>query len=476
MLMLQIITTLLKIYAFICLAGLTSWIIAIPLYFICDQVIQFSLWYAFGLQKVMEGSDTLELIQGNLMVILNIETDGQVDSLQSISEQFFRNSEDIPELRSRVVKFLNNIYLKEYKGEELQKYWAQAFVEVQDKIHTKNELLEFTNKISYKKIPNEKIQFILYLIKDYQPNSSAIIMYINHGIADGVASFNLLNCLQDKFQVDNQPLQNTKSSSQKLQELKNCLIFPYYALMTQPSTTQDTEVFDDKDKPPSFAICKDYDLQIIKNLSRKFQCTINDIICNVYLEAYAQYLQDNKLSIPKNYKCCIPINLREPMKSKKDLSLFNVQIPPEAFLIVPQYLEDLSNRDEEFELTLRKNKQIFDGLKKINYAWSIVMGARFLGFILPPYILSLVGPSFMQFSRRNISNICGPSKPYIIGGVQTKRMHFRGTFHGLIAAINILSHNGIFRISANMDRVDINAKQLIQKFEESLDYWIKKKL
>ncbi|CDW76402.1 UNKNOWN [Stylonychia lemnae] len=476
MLLIQIITTLLKIYAFIYLAGLTSWIIAIPIYLMCDQAVQFILLHIFGLQKVNEGIDTLELTLGNLMVILNIETDGQVESLQSISEQFFRNSEGIPELRSRVVKFLNNIYLKEYKGDELQKYWAQAFVNVQDKIHTKDELLEFTNKISYKSIPNEKLQFTLYLIKDYQPNSSAIIMHINHGIADGIASFNLLNCLQDKFQVNNQPLQNIKTSSQKLQELISCLIFPYYTLMSKPSTTQDTEVFDERDNPPQFAICKDYDLQTIKNLSRMFQCTINDIICTVYLEAYAQYLKDNKLAIPQHYKCCIPINLREPIRSKKNLSLFNVQILPETFLIVPQYLEDLSNRDNEFEQTLRKNKQIFDGLKKINYAWSIVMGARFLGYLLPPYIQSLVGPQLMQFIRRNISNICGPSKPYIIGGVQTKRMHFRGGFHGLIAAINILSHNGIFRISANMDRVDIDAKQLIQKFEESLDFWIKKKL
>ncbi|CDW79130.1 UNKNOWN [Stylonychia lemnae] len=258
-------------------------------------------------------------------------------------------------------------------------------------------------------------------------------------------------------------------------ELAKCLIFPYYIAKAQPLKLRDTEIFDFCQKEPSYAISKDYDLQVIKKLSKQFRCTVNDLITNIFLEAYSFYSWDYKTYKPYIFKSCIAINFRKPLRQKADMTFFNNLIVPETSMLMPMYYEDdTTDRDQLFRKLMLKNQAIFTQLKNNTDYRAILFGSQVMSYFLPTPMIPKISPAILEPSRRTFSNICGPAKPYQIGGVYTKRMHFRDSIIGRNASVNYFSHNGIFRVSMYVNQIDYDVKKQIEIFEKQLDYWIDK--
>lgn len=81
---------------------------------------------------------------------------------------------------------MENLYLKEFKGEEMKKQWRKAFIEIQEDIHNEKQLGDYIAKIGTDLMAFEDIQFRIFFVKNYSNNQSLVMVKCRHGISDGV--------------------------------------------------------------------------------------------------------------------------------------------------------------------------------------------------------------------------------------------------------------------------------------------------
>ncbi len=85
-------------------------------------------------------------------------------------------------------------YFQKMRTKELERKWANAFVEVKETIQSENELCKFVESTEYDRINmSTDLPYKIYLIKDYSSNESVVILKISHTHVDGVGAL-LLAC------------------------------------------------------------------------------------------------------------------------------------------------------------------------------------------------------------------------------------------------------------------------------------------
>ena len=82
---------------------------------------------------------------------------------------------------------LGNYYLKELPKGRFEAEWDQAFVEIEDHIHTDEELSSLLTQVGRPKFDREGLQWRFFLVKNFKDlGNSVLIFKINHLMSDGI--------------------------------------------------------------------------------------------------------------------------------------------------------------------------------------------------------------------------------------------------------------------------------------------------
>jgi hypothetical protein len=121
-----------------------------------------------------------------------------LDSLQEVKDQITRNQSGLERLKCYIVKLLGNYYLKELPKGRFEAEWDQAFVEIEDLIHTDEELSSVLTQVGRPKFDRKGLQWRFFLVKNFKDlGSSVLIFKINHLMSDGIGVLLLAAALQN---------------------------------------------------------------------------------------------------------------------------------------------------------------------------------------------------------------------------------------------------------------------------------------
>ena len=136
------------------------------------------------------------------------------------------------------------------------------------------------------------VQYKIFLIDDYKPKHSLLILKIHHVMADGLSIVHMMNLLNDKPDVKN--LVGLKA----IPIWKKALIYltsPYYTIKASILLLAIKERYNPiKRKLPVSgkkhgAICTDLNLKKIKQASKDRGCTVNDLTSALMSTAIHEY-------------------------------------------------------------------------------------------------------------------------------------------------------------------------------------------
>lgn len=96
-------------------------------------------------------------------------------------------------------------YFQKLSDEEFMQVWQSACYEHKG-VHDMNSLLRFMCDEQTITIPLDTVQYRIILMPDFDAESSAIVLKINHTLGDGAAIVYWVMALADIFDPDNVPV------------------------------------------------------------------------------------------------------------------------------------------------------------------------------------------------------------------------------------------------------------------------------
>lgn len=97
---------------------LVKWYLALLSYVALDYLIQRLFCLVTGLTQIPHGVPAF-FSRVKLETVITGTTKQKINSIDDVSAQFLRNSEQILIMRSKIVSYMNNLFLRRVTGEEL---------------------------------------------------------------------------------------------------------------------------------------------------------------------------------------------------------------------------------------------------------------------------------------------------------------------------------------------------------------------
>jgi NRPS condensation-like uncharacterized protein len=179
-------------------------------------------------------------------------------------------------------------------------------------------------------------QYKIYLVSDYQPGQSAIVIKIHHNMTDGLGIATFFQCLNGNYDTTALP------SMKPIPFYKRFLIFLispilciYTFMVFQMMSVERNALL--KDEPISgkktYGYVRDLDVAKMKAYCKNNRCTINDYCAAIFSWTLAAYLkleetraiEQKKLAykVPKTVRLAIPFSFRQPFKKLSDVKMTN---------------------------------------------------------------------------------------------------------------------------------------------------------
>eukprot|EP00347_Sterkiella_histriomuscorum_P001306 403372540 len=309
-------------------------------------------------------------------------------------------------------------------------------------------------------------------------NQSVFIFRINHGLADGISQFFLMNLLQDKYDINNQPFIAQKTLKYRIFSFFAMLLAPFSPLRGKMQIGKQSKLFDYDENENGLAMGKYYDLSKVKQASKNLNCTINDFLLTAVSQTFDRYGEHFELNDLNNMFATLIINFRKPNKSKDDIVFGNFVSGMPVTLKSPFTFKHITDQDNtSLRQSIQFHKQQTEEVKK---SYFIEMNAQFYTILL--YIMPVIlfakpkNEADSYETTRVLSNINGPPKPYQIGKTETERMHFLGLGQNQMFNIHILSHNNKLSFSVLTSKMNIDSKIFARLLEETIDDFISQSL
>mmetsp|Transcript_511 Transcript_511/g.929 ORF Transcript_511/g.929 Transcript_511/m.929 type:complete len:491 (+) Transcript_511:231-1703(+) len=293
-----------------------------------------------------------------------------------------------------------------------------------------------------------------------------LVWRIHHGIGDGVL---LSKCLESMCEFQNVEGEVTKTKTRKPRKpiplhRKIWLgLSAFTKTVTLPLTFSDASTglkassdYRKLGKAKTYATSKTWSVSELKSVSKKMNCTINDIVMSCLsggIRRYLQSISDPVILRKKSLKirALAVVNTRTNMEGL--LTAFkNCEAPNEFSYVIPTMpLGSMSEKDR-----VKQCKKEMDRLKsspepfvvrKLNNKIRDVFGGKFVLKFNCDYVVN----KFTCF----FSNLPGPTGPLKIMGCELKRMS--NFVHPMMygCGLSIQSYNGELVINASCDKEKI---------------------
>ncbi|CDW77743.1 UNKNOWN [Stylonychia lemnae] len=351
-------------------------------------------------------------------------------------------------MRSTLVKIMNNHYLKVLSKIDFKKQLNAAIFEILDDFKNEQELCDFINLKLNKDIPDDALQYKIFVKQDFNENQSAVIFLMKHALCDGVGFFNLLSGLQRDFFYSNLPYVRKRTFNETLKryiQFPFSIIFMYQSLMLP--RFRGTIFEESKNRKVEYVISDDYKLVDLKASSKKLCCTINDFFLASSCIAFKRLCDQLKLTDLSKFETLMIINQREPITARSQINLFNNFFGTNVTIdFKDENLFKSSKVQENFKALLSQFKPALEKVKYDDRGLGQLAWLKAICSITPDIVMDTTKMG-VNFNNRLWSNISGQEKPIKIGKAFSDKIFFSSFLDSqsyLIA--NVLSHNGLIRL------------------------------
>ncbi|CDW82287.1 UNKNOWN [Stylonychia lemnae] len=239
--------------------------------------------------------------------------------------QIIRNTQGIPEMRSKLVKAFNNFYYIKLSDDEFEKHLDRAISQIPEDFKDEQALIDYTATHQIKDLPRESIQYRIMVKQDFNSEQSAVVFVFYHGLTDGVGFLNLFCALQDEFDSQNLPFVRKRSLKESIRRYITCIFGIFIYIKNQPKNYQDSQlcqiVMSNK---PMTTISKDMKVdQLKQKICRRFGCSINDLLTAASIIAMRDYCLANNITDHTLFQGMIAVNQRSSILKKQDIRLHN---------------------------------------------------------------------------------------------------------------------------------------------------------
>ena len=211
------------------------------------------------------------------------------------------------------------------------------------------------------------------------------------------------------------------------------------------------------------AMSKDYSVEDVKKVGKKFGVTINDVLMTITSVSLKEYLEAKGDLKAKTIKLSMPISLREPPNTVEEFKLQN------SFAMVTIPLSLYS----DFESGLKKVKQQMDALKSSIEPFAMYFFVK-LGTFLPTILSKLIAIDQANKLSLVFTNVPGPKTPLVFTGKKVdKLIFFAPALGSLSGSLSIVSHVNCIKIGCVSDESQIDDPILMidlfnKNFEKAL--------
>lgn len=195
-----------------------------------------------------------------------------------------------------------------------------------DNVHTDKQLVDFFTKLSMTRDELDNVQYKYYLIPDFQPGKSCIIIKSHHVLFDGLGASTMFMAMSDEFNVSALPGLKPQSLCKKIMIYSFLPFLVLRSSLEMLLTFKDHNVIKNKLKNSgnkNGAFVQDLNIIEAKEVCKKNQCTINDFMTAVLSVTFHEYFtkhQHDQISgynngaegfkIPKKINLGMPFSLR----------------------------------------------------------------------------------------------------------------------------------------------------------------------
>ncbi|MBF0237045.1 MAG: wax ester/triacylglycerol synthase family O-acyltransferase [SAR324 cluster bacterium] len=383
--------------------------------------------------------------------------------------------------RQKVIKRDKTIYWEEVPDSEIDFDYHLKPLTLADP-GDDTELEKLVGELASSPLDYHRPLWQMFLVSNYHGTGAALVVRINHAIADGISLIQVLISLMDNEPnqpvptpedgfVAKSPLSLFPSGSSEPPEkksLKDLLLSPfmllfrilytiYKAFFLLPDTT--TILKGELTGKKGFAWSKPIPLNDIKDIGRSLGGKLNDVILTIVTEALRQYLKNQNAYVEKaNIRVVIPVNVR-PLT--ENISLGNRF--GSMFLALPLSIEDQVACLNEVQRRTQRIKNSFEAL--VLYWMTAFSGTLTKKFQM--FFLDL----FTQKSSLNLSNVPGPKQTLYVANVPMQRIIFCVPQPGRLAmGVSILSYNNniMFGVTGDLNVLK-DPHAIVRTFEEEVE-------
>ncbi|CDW76102.1 UNKNOWN [Stylonychia lemnae] len=341
--------------------------------------------------KVPEGPDNL-FFRSNVMTIFHVITKTKIRDINSIKQQILRNTQGLPEMRSKLIKVFNNFYYKKLSDEEFEKHLDRAISQIPHDFKNEQELIDYIAANQIKDLPRESIQYRIMVKLDFNSEQSAVVLVYSHGMSDGVGTMNMFCALQDEFDPSNLPYVRQRSLQESIKRYAACIIGIYFHLKNYPQKYRDSELSQRVEKQKTqITISKDMKIDELKQkICRRFGCSINDLLIAASILSMRDYCLANNIKDYKIFEGFMAVNQRSQVVKKSDFRLFNRTFAHQIRINIESIFSfKVTNLclEQQFKETLRVFTDQIQCIKTNDLGLSEFTAMRNIAYLLPDIVI-----------------------------------------------------------------------------------------
>ncbi|CDW80976.1 UNKNOWN [Stylonychia lemnae] len=395
----------------------------------------------------------------------------KIQSINSIKEQFKRNGKHLGHFKSKYVDLFGSLYLSELKGAELKSEWKRAFIEVADDIQDEKQLGLFITRVGQEKIENSSIQFRIYFIKNFMKDQSCIIVKTGHGMADGVAVILAACATQDTFDSQQLPQLRPFKFTDFLMTHLMIFFFLYYVIFPPKQVVQPIQIdppcWNKVEITPSQSISKDFKVSDVYKLSKKFNCSVNDLMMTVINVSMRDYFS-KKGQYYEQIKYAIPMNCRRIPQSFDEFYYLNYSHAETIFLDM--------KKEYDFQTVVHQGRDHMNQLKNSYRELISIYLIKMASYFIPSFVLNMMRQKMIDnLPKISISNINGPKIPLEFGGAKTRAISFTCIFDGQFCFFSIFSHQDVMKLGLYVTKMNVIGNELMEMIEIKIEDLLKQK-
>lgn len=328
--------------------------------------------------------------------------------------------------------------------------------------------MDFFNRETHKQFQPGCLHWNVYLVKDYQGTSVLYFRY-HHYLADGVGGAVLACALQEQYNPKQLPFIRDLTPMDIFVKKASMILAPYQMILEtiklMSSNCSGISIFNSKDKVSAnhnLYESKGYRVEDLKRVSKRYNGTINDLLCTVFSTSLRAYLDKHEepSNIPKEGCMVVPVNIRPTPRTLLEMRKGHNANHGELICM------PLSG---DFKSTFTRIQEQINDFKRSNKHF-MLSGISTLGALFFPTIFKdSQMDSIYESLRVNITNICGGEEPLKFGDALSKEIVFHSyaeDHHFNTMQMCIFSHRGTLKMNLSSSKMKADSREIIRIMEE----------